>query len=161
MPTALVTGASRGVGRGVAISLANSGFQVFATGRSIDTADLPASVVRLPCDHQRDPETAAAFTRVAAETGTLDLLVNSAWGGYEKWWKMADSPGHFHSGNSRPPLDLHAGSRRARRLCRIVACSQDDAATASRTHRKHQLFGPLRNTSATSSTASQKPPPIK
>src|ERR1700687_2861120 len=35
MPTALVTGASRGVGRGVAISLANSGFDVFATGRRI------------------------------------------------------------------------------------------------------------------------------
>ena len=84
MPTALVTGASRGVGRGVAISLANSGYQVFATGRSIDIADLPASVARLRCDHQHDDETAAAFACVAAETGTLDVLVNSAWGGYEK-----------------------------------------------------------------------------
>jgi NAD(P)-dependent dehydrogenase (short-subunit alcohol dehydrogenase family) len=47
MPTALVTGASRGVGRGVAIGLAEAGLKVFATGRSIDTADLPEALVRL------------------------------------------------------------------------------------------------------------------
>src|ERR1700761_2715543 len=80
MPTAMVTGASRGVGRGVAISLAAAGYRVFATGRTIDQADLPASIVRLPCDHTRDQETAAAFQRVG---GHLDLLVNCAWGGYE------------------------------------------------------------------------------
>ncbi len=82
--TALVTGASRGVGRGVAISLAGAGFRVFATGRSTDTADLPESVVRIRCDHLHDDETAAAFARVAAEGGGLDVLVNSAWGGYER-----------------------------------------------------------------------------
>jgi NAD(P)-dependent dehydrogenase (short-subunit alcohol dehydrogenase family) len=84
MPIALVTGASRGVGRGVAISLADAGFKVFATGRSVETADLPAAVVRIRCDHLRDEETAAAFARVTAEGGDLDLLVNSAWGGYER-----------------------------------------------------------------------------
>jgi len=81
MPTALVTGASRGVGRGVAISLADAGFNVFATGRSIDTADLPATVNRIRCDHTRDEETATAFEHVG---GGLDVLVNSAWGGYER-----------------------------------------------------------------------------
>jgi dehydrogenase/reductase SDR family protein 1 len=81
--TAWVTGASRGVGRGVAISLAEAGFRVFATGRSISGADLPASIVRIPCDHLRDEESAAAFRKIA-EAGRLDLLVNSAWGGYEK-----------------------------------------------------------------------------
>ncbi|HEV2688384.1 MAG TPA: SDR family NAD(P)-dependent oxidoreductase [Bryobacteraceae bacterium] len=84
MGLALVTGASRGVGRGVAISLASAGFHVFATGRSIDTADLPASVVRIRCDHLRDEETAAAFERVTREAGSLDVLVNNAWGGYER-----------------------------------------------------------------------------
>ena len=84
MPTALVTGASRGVGRGVAIGLAKAGFKVFATGRSILAADLPADVVRIRCDHLRNEETIAAFARVAAEGGALDLLVNSAWGGYER-----------------------------------------------------------------------------
>src|SRR5438874_2270265 len=84
MQTALVTGASRGVGRGVAISLAEAGFRVYATGRSIEEADLPAGVARIRCDHLRDEETRAAFDRVASEAGELDLLVNSAWGGYER-----------------------------------------------------------------------------
>lgn len=80
MPTALVTGASRGVGRGVAIALTEAGYRVFATGRSVATADLPASVERVPCDHRDDGQTAAAF----AQAGDIDLLVNSAWGGYER-----------------------------------------------------------------------------
>jgi dehydrogenase/reductase SDR family protein 1 len=84
MMTALVTGASRGVGRGVAIGLADAGFKVFATGRSIETADLPGSVARIRCDHLLDDETSAAFARVYAEAGGLDVLVNSAWGGYER-----------------------------------------------------------------------------
>jgi dehydrogenase/reductase SDR family protein 1 len=83
MGIALVTGASRGVGRGAAISLAEAGYRVFATGRGIDRADLPDTVTRIRCDHLRDDETAAAFARVA-EGGPLDLLVNSAWGGYER-----------------------------------------------------------------------------
>jgi NAD(P)-dependent dehydrogenase (short-subunit alcohol dehydrogenase family) len=83
MKTALVTGASRGVGRGIAISLAEAGYQVFATGRRIVEADLPAGVIRIPCDHLVDAQTAAAFDRIATEAGTLDLLVNSCWGGYE------------------------------------------------------------------------------
>ena len=84
MPIAFVTGASRGVGRGVAISLAEAGYKVFATGRTIENADLPDTVIRQRCDHQRDDETAAAFARVAAEPAGLDVLVNSAWGGYER-----------------------------------------------------------------------------
>src|SRR5437762_10963866 len=81
---ALVTGASRGVGRGVATALADAGFRVFATGRSIDTANLPDAVVRLRCDHTRDDDTDSAFSRIAAETGRLDVLVNNSWGGYER-----------------------------------------------------------------------------
>lgn len=82
--TALVTGASRGVGRGIAISLAKQGFKVFATGRTIADADLPDSIVRIACDHTRDQETAEAHRKIATEIGRLDLLVNSAWGGYER-----------------------------------------------------------------------------
>ncbi len=84
MPIALVTGASRGVGRGIATALAGSGFQVFATGRTIDQANLPASVVRIRCDHLSGTDTTSTFHRVAEEAGALDLLVNSAWGGYER-----------------------------------------------------------------------------
>ena len=81
---ALVTGASRGVGRGVATSLAEAGYTVFGTGRTIETAELPEAVIRVPCDHLNDEETGNAFDRVATEGGGLDLLVNSAWGGYER-----------------------------------------------------------------------------
>jgi dehydrogenase/reductase SDR family protein 1 len=80
----MVTGASRGVGRGVAVGLTSAGFEVFATGRGIDSADLPASVVRIHCDHANDEETAKAFAQVAADAGRLDVLVNSVWGGYER-----------------------------------------------------------------------------
>jgi NAD(P)-dependent dehydrogenase (short-subunit alcohol dehydrogenase family) len=84
MPTALVTGASRGVGRGVAIALHQLGYGVYATGRTVASADLPPDVIRVPCDHTRDADTAAAFARVASEAGALDILVNSVWGGYEQ-----------------------------------------------------------------------------
>jgi dehydrogenase/reductase SDR family member 1 len=84
MPTAIVTGASRGVGRGIAAGLAENGFTVYASGRTIGRADLPGRVVRVRCDHLRDEETETLFRRVAREAGSLDLLVNSAWGGYER-----------------------------------------------------------------------------
>jgi dehydrogenase/reductase SDR family member 1 len=84
MRTAVVTGASRGVGRGTATALAQAGFRVFATGRSILTADLPEAVIRLPADHLIDAETAAVFETVERDAEGLDLLVNCAWGGYER-----------------------------------------------------------------------------
>ncbi len=84
MSVALVTGASRGVGRGVAISLNEAGFKVFATGRNVESADLPEAVVRIRCDHLRDDDTADALAQIASQTRELDVLVNSAWGGYER-----------------------------------------------------------------------------
>lgn len=92
MKTALVTGASRGVGRGVAIALASAGYRVVATGRSIATADLPAAIIRIPCDHTKDNDVARAFAHVAEHGSGLDLLVNNAWGGYER---MVDATGRF------------------------------------------------------------------
>ncbi len=84
MPVALVTGASRGVGRGIAVSLAEAGFHVFATGRSVAGALLPAAVERVPCDHTVTAETDEVFRRIAERGEGLDLLVKSAWGGYER-----------------------------------------------------------------------------
>jgi len=80
---ALVTGASCGVGRGIADELSRLGARVYATARTIEEADLPSGVIRCPCDHTDDDRTEAVFERILTEAGRLDVLVNSAWGGYE------------------------------------------------------------------------------
>ena len=82
--TALVTGASRGVGKGVAVALHSAGYRVFATGRTIESTDFPAGVTRIRCDHTRDDDTAAAFARIAEDSPSLDVVVNNSWGGYER-----------------------------------------------------------------------------
>lgn len=84
MNIALVTGATRGVGRGVAVGLAHAGARVFATGRSIADADLGAGVETITCDHTDDRAVEAVFRRIQDTAGRLDILVNVAWGGYER-----------------------------------------------------------------------------
>ena len=81
---ALVTGASRGIGRGIARALADAGMAVYGTGRTVERADLPNAVVRVSCDHRDDRQVEAVFERVRTERGRLDVLVNNAWGGYER-----------------------------------------------------------------------------
>lgn len=81
---ALVTGASRGVGRGVALGLAHAGMNVFATGRTIEHSELGAGITSLACDHTDDEAVAELFRRIDVEAGRLDVLVNVAWGGYER-----------------------------------------------------------------------------
>jgi len=81
---ALVTGASRGVGRGVAVSLAEAGATVFATGRTIAEAGLPAEITALPCDHSVDADVAEVFEAIRRRSTRVDILVNGAWGGYER-----------------------------------------------------------------------------
>jgi NAD(P)-dependent dehydrogenase (short-subunit alcohol dehydrogenase family) len=81
---ALVTGASRGVGRGVAVGLAHAGATVFATGRTITQTEFDAEINSIACDHTDDQAVEAAFRRVEAFAGRLDILVNVAWGGYER-----------------------------------------------------------------------------
>lgn len=81
---ALVTGASRGVGRGTALGLLRAGAAVYASGRSIEAVDLDDAIVRVKCDHTDDEATGRLFARIEAEHGRLDVLVNNAWGGYER-----------------------------------------------------------------------------
>src|SRR5215471_13159309 len=81
---AVVTGASRGIGRGVAVALHDAGYHVFGTGRTIASTNLPAGIRSITCDHRCDAETGAAFAVVADEARRLDVLVNCAWGGYER-----------------------------------------------------------------------------
>jgi NAD(P)-dependent dehydrogenase (short-subunit alcohol dehydrogenase family) len=83
-PVALVTGASRGIGRGVAAALHAAGYRVFATGRTIPSRNPPAGIRAIACDHRHDKQTEAAFERIRSEAGRLDVLVNCAWGGYER-----------------------------------------------------------------------------
>jgi dehydrogenase/reductase SDR family member 1 len=82
--TAVVTGGSRGVGKGVARELIASGARVFVTGRSAsDLRYLDGSGTAIVCDHRDDGQVEAAFRRVLDEAGRIDVLVNNVWGGYE------------------------------------------------------------------------------
>src|SRR4051812_38106825 len=81
---ALVTGASRGVGRGVVLALTRAGARVFATGRSVARADLGPDVTRITCDHTDDRAVARVFREIEETAGQLEILVNVAWGGYER-----------------------------------------------------------------------------
>jgi dehydrogenase/reductase SDR family protein 1 len=98
---ALVTGASRGVGKGVALGLAEAGATVYITGRTVkdgkldenltgtiyETAEavnqLGATGIALPCDHRNDAEVKAVFQHILDGSGRVDVLVNNIWGGYE------------------------------------------------------------------------------
>ena len=80
---AVVTGATKGVGRGVARELAQHGARVFVTGRSAqDHERLDEKTTGIRCDHRQDVQVEAAFKRVVNEAGAIDILVNSVWGGY-------------------------------------------------------------------------------
>ena len=82
---ALVTGGSRGIGRGVASELARQGAKVFVTGRTeSDLATIGEGTIGIRCDHRDDGEVEAAFARIAREAGAVDVLVNNVWGGYER-----------------------------------------------------------------------------
>ncbi|MFC5366579.1 SDR family NAD(P)-dependent oxidoreductase [Salinirubrum litoreum] len=106
---AVVTGASRGVGRGVAVELGTAGATVYVTGRSVAddrTENLPGTVdataeavtaaggtgIAVRCDHTDDEDVRLLFERMTSEQGRLDLLVNNAWGGYEGYDESFDAP---------------------------------------------------------------------
>ncbi len=91
---AVVTGASRGIGKGIALALAAQGATVYVTGRTATAgaSSLPGTVgetaeactqrggrgIAVAVDHAEDVQVAALFERVAREQGRLDILVNNA-----------------------------------------------------------------------------------
>lgn len=87
---ALVTGGTRNVGRGIATALGEAGAVVYVTGRSITDQDVKGIVkagskgVALVCNHENDDEVKAVFDHIEKNAGRLDLLVNNAWGGYNR-----------------------------------------------------------------------------
>lgn len=119
---AVVTGASRGAGRGIAQELGAAGATVYVTGRStrdhraqgyeqilaLSKLDqLPGTIdetaeevtrlggrgIAVRCDHTREDEVRSLFARIEREqNGRLDLLVNNAWGGHETFDGVFDAP---------------------------------------------------------------------
>jgi len=96
---ALVAGATRGAGRGIAVELGATGATVYVTGRTTraqrseydraetieDTADLVTEAggqgIAVPTDHLDPAQVRTLVDRIADEQGRLDVLVNDIWGG--------------------------------------------------------------------------------
>ncbi len=107
---ALVTGASRGVGKGIAMALGEAGMTVYVTGRTIsrensavplegtitETAEevtrMGGTGIAIVCDHRDDEQVKAVYERIQRDHGRLDVLVNNAWAGYEGYSTGAHYP---------------------------------------------------------------------
>ena len=118
---AVVTGASRGAGRGIALELGAAGATVYVTGRSTraeparsysrlmelsGVSELPGTIddtaeevsqqggrgIAVRCDHTSERDVRELFERVDREQGRIDLLVNNAWGGHETFDGVFDAP---------------------------------------------------------------------
>jgi NAD(P)-dependent dehydrogenase (short-subunit alcohol dehydrogenase family) len=90
---AVVTGASRGIGKGIALELGAAGATVYVTARSVEPGPIPGTLgetvgaiealggtgIGVACDHHDDAQVAALFERVQAEQGRLDVLVNNVY----------------------------------------------------------------------------------
>ena len=87
---ALVTGGTRNVGNGIALGLGEAGATVYVTGRSITgkntkgITEAGGKGVAIVCDHSIDESVKKVFDQIKEEEGKLDILVNNAWGGYNR-----------------------------------------------------------------------------
>jgi NAD(P)-dependent dehydrogenase (short-subunit alcohol dehydrogenase family) len=113
---AVVAGATRGAGRGIACALGEAGATVYCTGRSVrgrpagarpetieETAEMVTARggagIAVQVDHTAEEQVASLFARIRREQGRLDILVNDVWGGDEltEWgkpfWELTLSKG--------------------------------------------------------------------
>lgn len=105
----IVTGASRGIGKGIALMLAKAGATVYITGRTLDAAQGQQGSLRqtaeeidqegsgrcipVKCDHGNDKEVKQLFEKVGQEqNGRLDVLVNNAYKGVKAIFENAGKP---------------------------------------------------------------------
>lgn len=120
---AIVTGASRGAGRGIATALGSHGCTVYVTGRSEREGDAEVSGtihatarevteaggtgMAVRCDHSDDAQVAALIDRVIAEQGRIDILVNNAaWQG-----NVLNAPGQFWEKSLEVAKMIDVGAR--------------------------------------------------
>jgi NAD(P)-dependent dehydrogenase (short-subunit alcohol dehydrogenase family) len=120
---AVVTGASRGAGKGIAVALGSHGCLVYVTGRSENEGDaeVPGTIyatarevteaggqgIAVKCDHSDDEQVKALFERVIAEQGRIDILVNNAaWQG-----NVLSAPGQFWEKSLEVAKMIDVGAR--------------------------------------------------
>jgi NAD(P)-dependent dehydrogenase (short-subunit alcohol dehydrogenase family) len=120
---AIVTGASRGAGKGIATALGSHGCIVYVTGRSENEGDAEVSGtihatarevteaggtgIAVRCDHADDDQVRALVERVIAEQGRIDILVNNAaWQGH-----VLSAPGQFWEKSLEVSKMIDVGAR--------------------------------------------------
>ena len=120
---AIVTGASRGAGRGIATALGSHGCIVYVTGRSENDGDaeVPGTIhatareiteaggngIAVRCDHSDDEQVKALVERVMAEQGRIDILINNAcWQG-----NVMNAPGQFWEKSLEVATMIDVGAR--------------------------------------------------
>jgi len=120
----LVTGGSRGIGRGIALQLAKAGATVYLTGRNVDALNKCAEEMKesggnkdihpVQVDHANDDQVRQLFDQIKSEQGRLDILVNNAYAGVDylfrnldkKFWEN-DDPGIFWDRHNNVGLRNH------------------------------------------------------
>ena len=140
---ALVTGGTRGIGKGIALALAKAGATVYITGRTLTASDsrpgtlsgtadeingdaevTAGSIVPVVLDQADDEAVEALFTTIAADAGKLDILVNNAYdgGGMKNAKKFYDND---VSSFDRPAtVGLRSAYVASMHACRMMAAQQ-------------------------------------
>jgi NAD(P)-dependent dehydrogenase (short-subunit alcohol dehydrogenase family) len=141
MKVSVVTGASRGVGKGIAIALGAAGHTVYVTGRSSGSAVTQPSAggtveqtaravdaaggrgIPVVCDHTDDDQAAALIERIRDTSGGIDVLVNNVWGGYAAYHedRHTDMEGPFWEQPLRVWDDMFAAGVRAHYVTTVLA----------------------------------------
>jgi dehydrogenase/reductase SDR family member 1 len=115
---ALVAGATRQVGRGVAVGLAEAGATVYISSRRVtpgkrtslgnpywgslnntlaEIKKVGGQAIAVRCDHMKDDQTRALIDRIESEQGRIDVLVNAVWSGYDRMRGAFPEDGKFDS----------------------------------------------------------------